>query len=157
MLSLKCIKQRPSWCGPACLEMVSDYFGRKTPQDEWARRSGTTLAHGTPAKKMMAAAKQKGFDAITQDNATFSDIQFWLKKKIPVMVNWFSADEGHYSIVVKLDSEYIWLADPEIARTRKMDRKTFFRVWFDFHGDYMKGKNDLILRRMLVIFPCEGK
>ncbi|QQR92115.1 MAG: C39 family peptidase [Candidatus Iainarchaeum archaeon] len=157
MLLLKLVWQRPSYCGPACLEMVSDYFGSEISQKEWARHCGTTLTHGTPAKKMVAAAKQAGFDAMTQDEASFSDIQSWLKKKIPVIVNWFSVDEGHYSVAVKLDKKNIWLADPEIARVQKMDRKTFFRVWFDFHGDFMQKKNDIILRRMLVLFPREGK
>jgi predicted double-glycine peptidase len=50
-----------------------------------------------------------------------------------------------------LDKNYIYLQDPEIAGIRKIKRADFKRVWFDFEGYFMRTKNDLILRRLIVI------
>ena len=139
------------------MEMIGDYFGVKKSQKEWGKECGTTRKDGTSAKRMVAAAREAGFSAMVKDNASFSDIQKWLRKKIPVIVDWFSVDEGHYSVAVKLDRKYIWLADPETAKIRKMDRKIFFRVWFDFHGDALRTKDDVILRRIIIISKQESK
>jgi len=72
---------------------------------------------------------------------------------MPVIVDWFSADEGHYSVVVHIDKRFAYLNDPELARVRKIDVNTFERVWFDFESDYLRTPKDLILRRMIVICP----
>ena len=82
-----------------------------------------------------------------------SDIKKYLDKKTPVIIDWFNKDDGHYSVVVRLDKKHICLMDPELADIRKLDRATFKRIWFDFPGDFMKRKNDVIIRRMIVIEP----
>jgi predicted double-glycine peptidase len=81
-----------------------------------------------------------------------SDLQKLLKKGIPAIVDWFSTDEGHYSVAVGVDKSNIYLQDPELGRIRKMKREDFQRVWFDFPGDCIKSKKDLIVRRMIVIY-----
>jgi predicted double-glycine peptidase len=101
---------------------------------------------------MLGAARLYGFKTSLKDRASFQDIKTNLDKKIPVIVDWFSTDEGHYSVVVGLDKKNIYLQDPELGHLRTMDRTTFFRVWFDFDTEFIKTKNDLILRRMIVIY-----
>ena len=139
----------------ASLKMVLDYFGVEISERELIKITGATAKNGTSLAGLKKAAQRLGFKLYFKNNADFEDVKFYLDKKIPPMVDWFSMfggySEGHYSVVVGLDDKFIYLQDPEIARVRKMPREDFKRVWFDFEGDFMKNKKDLILRRMIII------
>ena len=155
MLSVKPFRQKPGFCGVASLKMVLDYFCFEISEKELIELTGATTRKGTSLEGIKKAAQRLGFDFYFKDNADFSDIKFYLDKKIPAMVDWFSTfggySEGHFSVAVGLDKKFIYLQDPEIARVRKMERADFLRVWFDFEGDYIKSKNNLILRRLIII------
>ncbi|MBI4148608.1 C39 family peptidase [Candidatus Woesearchaeota archaeon] len=153
MLPIKPFRQRPGYCGPACLKMVLEYYGIKKTERELARLAGTSARWGTPARGLLKAAHRLGLTGIVKDNAQISDIRKYISKKIPAIVNWFSTDEGHYSVVVGIDKKLIYLQDPELAAIRKLDLVMFKRVWFDFHGDYIRRKSDIVLRRMVVLLP----
>ncbi len=139
-------------CGPAALFMVADFYGVKTSEKELAEFSGCTPEKGTSAEGLAAAAKKIGLNATIKNNATLADIRHWVTgKKVPVIVDWFSEDEGHYSVVVGINNKHIYMQDPELGRMRTMDLDAFRRVWFDFPGAYIRSPADLILRRMIVI------
>lgn len=153
MLKVKAFKQRTGFCGPASLKMVLDYFGLKKSEKELAKLSGTTKARGVEAENLLKVAKKLGFKGFIKDFSEISDIKkYVLKKKIPVIVDWFSGTDGHYSVVVDINKKNIYLQDPEIERVRTLNLKTFKRVWFDFPGDFLKSKNEIIIRRMLVLY-----
>jgi len=155
MLSVKSLRQKPNFCGVASLKMVLDYFGNQKTEAELIGLTGATFQKGTSAQGIKKAAQKLGFLALLKDGADFKDIQYWLDRKVPPIVDWFSIYggyvEGHYSVVIGLDKNYIYLQDPEIAGIRKIKRADFKRVWFDFEGYFMRTKNDLILRRLIVI------
>lgn len=153
MLTLRPIREKACFCGPASFSIVLDFYGKKLSQEELGRHAHTTLQHGTSAKNLIRTAKLYGFDGKIKDNCTFQDLAKWLKAKIPVIVDWFSEDDGHYSVVASLDKKYIYLEDPEIAGIKKIDLVTFKRIWFDFPADYIKNVRDVILRRAVVIVP----
>jgi hypothetical protein len=46
----------------------------------------------------------------------------------------------------------IYLKDPEFSKTRVLKLQTFKRVWFDFPGEFLRTKNDIIIRRLIVIY-----
>lgn len=153
MLKIKPYEQKRSgYCGPASLKIVLDFYGVKKSEKELAQMCGAAARHGMEAKSFKKAARRFGFEILIKDFADFQDVAFYLKKKIPVIVDWFSKDDGHYAAAVGLDKKFIYLADPEFGKIRKMDRKIFRRVWFDFSGDYLKNKNQIIIRRMIVIY-----
>lgn len=139
----------------ASLKMVLDYFGLQRSEAELEKLTGANAKDGISPEGIKRAAVSLGFSFELKDDAIFDDIKYYLDKKIPPMVDWFSMyndySEGHFSVVVKLDKNYIYMQDPEIAGIRKMKRSDFLRVWFDFEGDFMKTKNDLVLRRLIVI------
>ncbi len=112
---------------------------------------GATAKSGIEAKPIIAVAKKLGLKGFTKDNSNFDDIAKYLTKKIPIIVDWFSTDDGHYSVVVGLDTKYIYLEDPEFGGINKIKKGTFYRVWFDFRGNYIKTPKNVILRRILVI------
>lgn len=60
--------------------------------------------------------------------------------------------DGHNSVVVGLNKEYIYLQDPEVGRVRKINRDDFFRVWFDFSSDHIEKWEDMIIRQVIVIY-----
>ncbi|MEK9195428.1 MAG: papain-like cysteine protease family protein, partial [Patescibacteria group bacterium] len=95
-------------------------------------------------------------------NSTLDDIRRWLDKKVPVIVNWFTrgrmdyddseVPDGHLSVVVGLDDEYIYLQDPEIGVLRKISRDDFMKVWFDFKGEYIEDWDDMIIRQLIAVY-----
>jgi len=58
---------------------------------------------------------------------------------------------GHYSVVCGLNRDSIVLEDPAIGRRRAIPRRRFLNVWFDFTHVYPKVRDDLIIRRLIII------
>ena len=147
-------------CGPAALKIVFDYFGVNKSEKELAKLAGTTKSLGTSAEGLTNAAKQLGFKVSVKNNSSFADIEKWLAKGIPPIVDWFTRGrqdysesdiaDGHYSVVCGIDSKFIYLQDPEIGSIRKIEKDDFKRVWFDFADEYIK-PNELIVRQIIAI------
>lgn len=117
------------YCGPAVLKMVLEYYGIQKSEEELAELAGTSPKLGTDDKGIKRALESFGLKVIIKNGSSFEDIQEWLDKKVPVIVDWFTrgrADyddsavpDGHYSVVVGLDDTHIHLQDPEIGGLRK--------------------------------------
>jgi predicted double-glycine peptidase len=115
---------------------------------------------GTDAAGFVRAAAALGFTAEVKDEGSFADIEAWLLKGVPPIVNWFTrgradytdADvaDGHYSVVAGLDEENIYLQDPEIGGLRTIPRQEFMKVWFDFTGETIK-PDELIVRQLIAV------
>ncbi len=159
MIKLKPFRQTPGFCGPASLKMVMDYYGVSVSETEIAKVAGATQEKGTSIGGLIKAAKHFGFNALLKRNSSLVDLSYFIKKKIPVIVDWFSEDDGHYSVVVDVDKNNVVLMDPALRklliyiRRRKFSKETFLRIWFDFPGKFIKNPKDLVLRLMLVITP----
>lgn len=153
--------QRKGSCGPASLKMVFDYWGKTVSEIAIARVAGTTVEKGTTKDGLIRAASHFGFNAIVKENASLDDLRNYIKQGIPVVVNWFLGDDGHYSVVVSIDKNNVFLADPAMKKPllygniRRISCKKFYRVWFDFPGDFIKDPKDLILRLMIIFTPKE--
>jgi ABC-type bacteriocin/lantibiotic exporter with double-glycine peptidase domain len=150
-----------SMCGPASLKIVLDYYGLKKSEKGLAKLCKVNKDLGVDDKIIKRVAEQLGFKVVVKNNSNFKDIEKWLDKKVPVIVNWFTKGrldypesevaDGHYSVVAGLEDKYIYLQDPEIGKIRKLKRDYFMRVWFDFKGNYIKPK-ELIIRQIIAIF-----
>lgn len=152
MIYVKSFDQETGNCGPASLKIVLSFFGINKSEKELVKLTGSNKKNGTNAQSIVKAVKKLGLKAFIKDFSDFKDIKkYILKEKIPIIVNWFSKDDGHFSVVVDIDSENIYLQDPEIGTLRAIELKLFKRIWFDFSGDYLKSKNDITLRRIIVI------
>ncbi len=154
MLSVRPFRQDIAYCGPASLKAVLRYYGIRKTERDLATLTKASKKSGTKGENMVKAAKELGLDATLMDDAEISDIRYWVREKeVPVIVDWWSEEEGHYSIVVWINAENIYLMDPEWGQTRALRISTFKRNWFDFSGNYLKKNSDLKLRRMIVIRP----
>ena len=151
-----------SMCGPASLKMVLAYYGIEKTEQELSQLAETDPDLGTSDEEIKTAAESLGFTVEIKNNSTFEDIQTWLDKKVPVIVNWFTrgridypdsdVPEGHLSVVVGLDDEYIYLQDPEIGALRKIARDDFMKVWFDFRGEYITSWDEMIIRQLIAVY-----
>ena len=153
MLPVKPFIQSKAYCGPAVLKMVLEYFGVEKSEKELAKLCCSNRNLGTHAKDIVRVARSLGFKTLLKDFADISDIRMWVKKKtIPVIVDWFETDDGHYSVVADIDMKYIYLQDPALGRIRRLDIATFKRIWFDFR-DRFESKQAIVIRRLIVIYP----
>ena len=149
-----------SYCGPATLKILFGYYGIDKTEKELAKMAGWNKVLGIDDMGIKKAAEKLGFKVKIKNNSSYKDIQEWLDKGVPVIVNWFTRGrndypesetaDGHYSLAVGLDDKFIYLQDPEIGKVRKIKRYDFMRVWFDFKGDYIK-PDELIIRQIIVI------
>jgi ABC-type bacteriocin/lantibiotic exporter with double-glycine peptidase domain len=148
-------------CGPASLKIVLEYYGVNKSEDELAQLCKVKKGLGVDDKGIKLAAEKLGFKVKIKNNSSFKDIEKWFKKEVPIIVDWFtkgrtdygdsSTADGHYSVVMGLDDNFIYLQDPELGAIRKIERNNFMRVWFDFKGEYLK-PNELILRQIIAIY-----
>jgi len=153
MIKIKPFRQTSGFCGPASLKMVFDYYGVSVPEAQIAKAAGATRKKGVTPKGLVKAAEKFGFKAFFKEKCSLGDIGRFVKRGVPVIVDWFSEDEGHYSVVTGIDGKNIILMDPELKGERKIPLKKFFRIWFDFSGDYIKDCKEMVLRAILVVIP----
>jgi len=148
-------------CGPASLKIVLNYYGVHKSEQELAVLTNASEL-GTDDTGIVQAAESLGFRAIIKNESDFRDIEEWLEKKVPIIVNWFTRGrsdysdsevaDGHYSVVAGLDAEHIYIQDPEMGGLRTLKREDFMRVWFDFSGEYIQS-DELIVRQLIAVYP----
>lgn len=154
MINLKPFRQTPGLCGPASLKIVMDYYGISVSERKIAKAAGATKEKGVSFDGLARAAKHFKFNVFYKKNSSLDDIEKFINKKIPVIVDWFLEDDGHYSVVSGIDRKNILLMDPSLDKgKRKISREDFLRVWFDFRGKFIRKPEDLVLRLMLVAVP----
>ncbi len=155
-------KLNAGYCGPVVLKMVLDYYGVQETEEELAQLARTSKERGTDDQAIQRVLESFGLKVTIKNKASFEDIQGWLDKEVPVIVDWFTrgrADypdsavpDGHYSIVVGLDDNFIYLQDPEIGGLRKITRGNFMKVWFDFRGEQITSWADIILCQLIAVY-----
>lgn len=148
-------------CGPASLKIVLDYYGVNKSEKELAELTDLVQGLGIDDESIAKAAKSLDFKVEIKNKSSFEDVEKWLKKDVPVIVDWFTRGrqdydasqvaDGHYSVAIGLDDQYIYLQDPEIGGERKIEREDFMKVWFDFTGHYIKTE-ELIIRQLIAIY-----
>jgi len=152
-----------SRCGPACIKMILAYYGIEVTEDEICERCNWSFDLGCTDYQMHDAFKYYGLDCIMYEEASLDEIDFWLGKQVPVIVDWFSPGvdlklhdmpNGHSSIVIALGENFIYLMDPEFGGVRTIRRDDFMRVWFDWRNTpYIQRCEDLILRQVMIALP----
>ncbi len=139
-------------CGPACVKMILGYHGITASERNIAKIARASREKGTSAQNLVRAAEHYGCDAFVQDSSAIADIRRYVQKeRIPVIVDFFEGDDGHYSVIVGIDKENICLQNPAMGRCHAMSLQNFRRVWFDFASPYPNRREDFILQRLVVI------
>jgi len=153
MIKIKPFRQTAGLCGPASLKMILDYYGVPVTESALAKISGTSRTKGASKEGLVKAAKHFGFKVFFKEKSSLGDLRRFIKKGVPVIVDWFLEDDGHYSVAVDINQKEITLVDPSLGGARKMSLEKFQRLWFDFPGKSIKDSKDLVLRLMIVVTP----
>lgn len=162
-LKIRHFKQSRAMCGPACLKIVMAYFGTTVSEAALAKACRSDTISGTTGINLVRGARRLGFAAEIFDHSSLQAIERWLRRKVPVIVDWMSTVTagrsltamacGHYSVVYGIDKHHITLADPALGCDRRIARQAFLNVWFDFKQIVPRRNNDLVIRRMIVVVP----
>ena len=144
-------QQREGACGPASLKMVLHHFGIKKTEKQLIKECKNSLL-GVEFEMLLKVVKKYKLKGFLVRNSDIKDIKKFLKKKYMIIIEWFFEDDGHFSVVSNIDKENIYIQDPHLGHLRAIRLDIFKRIWFSFPGKFMKTKNDLKLRGMIVIY-----
>lgn len=145
------LQENDYYCGPAAAQMSLLSQGIDVSQKQIAKLAGTNSALGTTGEGLVEAAQKLGCDAFMKDNSSIADIRTCIHRNIHPIVAWLDVDVPHFTVAAKIDRTNITMLDPLRKTPRVINIKDFRRLWLDFDVDYMETKDDLILRRMIVI------
>jgi len=150
-----------SRCGPAVVKMLLNYYGIEATEDELCKRCDHSYELGCEDVGMIKAFQSYDLAVKVYNNCTLEDLEYWIQHHIPVIVDWFASGatiedcaNGHSSIVVDIDREYVYLLDPTDPKIYSIKRDDFLRVWFDWRrSPFITKWEEMILRQIIVPFP----
>ena len=146
MIKLKTFKQSKGYCGPASLKMVLSAYGINKSEDFLAELTKSSRTKGCKEENMVKAAKKFGLKGYVKQKSSIKEIKLLVNQGIPVIVDWFSPEEGgHYSVVVGFKENNLFLADSHFGKVKKHKITEFEERWFDVV------KDKLIIREIIVI------
>ena len=150
------------FCGPAVIKMVFDFYGINKTEAEVAILSNKDDDLGISDEDIKRTLEGEELKVEIKNFASFEDIKTALDKGAPVIVNWMTRGrydyeeaevaDGHYSVVIGIDEENIFLQDPEVGRMRTIPKEDFIRVWFDFTSDHIEKWEDMVIRQMIAVY-----
>jgi hypothetical protein len=137
-------------CGAAALQALLSYWGIDKRERDLMQALETSEAEGTSPEAIVKVAKEIGCEAYTKENLGLKDIEESLRREIPVICaiqawadihsarfSWEKAwEDGHYVIVIGLDSQSVYVEDPSLLGTRGIiPRDEFLARWHDYRGE----------------------
>ena len=137
-------------CGAAALQALLGYWGVDKREQDLMQKLGTTPEEGTSPESIVTVAGELGCEAGLKENLGFEDIEESLRRRVPVICaiqawadfhspgfSWEKAwEDGHYVIVIGLDSRSVYVEDPSLLGTRGvMPRAEFASRWHDYRGE----------------------
>ena len=114
-------QSRAGFCGPAALRTLIAYFGVLKSEKFLADLCGATISKGTRPERLVKAVQRLGFKVKNAENGSWKGLNDYINRKsLPVLVDWFMVNDGHYSVACGLNKKMIWLADPSIGKVSQM-------------------------------------
>ncbi|HPC97349.1 MAG TPA: peptidase domain-containing ABC transporter [Bacteroidales bacterium] len=108
-------------CGPACLKMVTAYYGKNFSIENLRKRCYITR-EGVSFLGLSEAADSLGFRTIgvkVPFNTFLSDVP------LPAIVHW---KQKHFVVVYKTSDKYVWVSDPAAGQI-KYSHADFIKHW----------------------------
>ncbi|MHB2020722.1 MAG: C39 family peptidase [Candidatus Xenobia bacterium] len=113
-------------CGCASMESVLMYWGQEFREDELIKGMHATPTDGTDPDQMVAFARHHGLNAEFKQNQTLHDLEQALQRQVPPILDieawrdkpnghWETDwDDGHYVVLVGMDTQNLYLMDPSV-------------------------------------------
>ncbi len=156
-LRVAVVRQTRNACAPATMRMALARYRVHVPERELKRGMRWNRRDGVWDSKQMLNALPPGMAGWKMDPSSLHDIAAQLRLHRSVMVNWMKGRLGHLSLVVHLDRQNIYLADPEERKIVGMQRGEFVQRWMGVRGNVIRSPKDIVRRRMLVVYPIPKK
>ncbi|MCZ8023862.1 MAG: peptidase domain-containing ABC transporter [Flavobacterium sp.] len=116
-------------CGPVCLKMISNYFG-KNYSLKFLKNISSINRNGISIYGLSKAAEKIGFSTTTAEVS----LNFLLNKaSLPCILYW---DNNHFVVFYKVKrgrSNYYHIADPGTGKV-KLDEENFKKYWLNQNG-----------------------
>jgi len=151
-------------CGAASLQAILAYYGvRDDSESVLAQELHTDPQFGTDTSDIVRVARASGLAAEQREGMTLHDLEELVLRRVPVMVAyqaWRDEDatgpwaneweRGHYSVVIGLDAENVYLEDPVlIGEVGFIPRAEFLERWHDVD------RNDRRLNQIGIVITSE--
>ena len=129
-------------CLLACIEMVTDFIGRRQSQQDLARLLGLSIG-GVPGSRVKRL-EPLGFQVTYNIDATFDDLVELLQRGIPVIVlfrtvalEYWQLETDHAAVVIGIDNTTIYLNDPAFERASQTCSRTAFEfAWSELDNRF---------------------
>lgn len=165
MLDVPHFRQRTAWsCGPACVRMVLDYYGKEIAEADLVKMLGAGVGPGCPPKAMIRYFKQRKLQAVHANDLGLNGLRMNIARGWPVIVAYQDHpwkrgkfehywDNGHYAVVIDATPDRITICDPSSKRPRRhVTAADFLERWRDITSD-----GTIFLRWGLAIGPKSPK
>ncbi|WP_268225082.1 peptidase domain-containing ABC transporter [Sinomicrobium oceani] len=113
-------------CGPTCLKMIVEYYGKKLSID-YLRSLSETNRGGTNLKKLSRAAEKIGFDTI----GVKLNPEFLEKAPLPCILFW---KNNHYVVLYKVLNNTYYIADPAVGLI-EYEKDLLIKYWANVKGN----------------------
>jgi ABC-type bacteriocin/lantibiotic exporter with double-glycine peptidase domain len=153
-MKIKLIKQKDnSSCGPTSIKMAAEYFNIPISLNKINKTSNYKKIGGLYNKNLVKTLEAVGLKVKTKSNSTWTDLINHNGPNNIIIVSWMLRGYiGHFSVVDKVTTKDIYLADTENGKIIKLNKLIFLRLWFDYDPKWYPKKNtDITLRWMVVI------
>lgn len=123
-------QEKDNTCGPAALRMLLAALGIKKSEESLVKLLKTTKTKWTPNKSFSSVATHLGLDNFIKKNASISDLKK-LKNNYLIILNYMYPEDnvGHFAVLRKIDSRYVYLLDPLVGPKHKYLIKDFKAIW----------------------------
>lgn len=130
-------------CGPASIEMLLAFFGKKEPELKLAKLAKTKKS-GTENKGLINLARREGFYCYVHENSSINQIKHFINLNLPIIIDYIepSRNEGHYAVITGYNKKEIILNDPWNGKNFKLPYKQFQKRW---HGSNKNCKNWILV------------
>ncbi len=118
-------------CGPACIRMVAEHFGRKYTLQQLRQRSHADR-EGVSARGIVVAAESIGLRALPVKLPFMGDADGaagYLDAPLPNIVHW---NQKHFVVVYKSSDKHVWIADPANGKSKMTHSR--FRQHYESDG-----------------------
>jgi predicted double-glycine peptidase len=162
-LPVPIVSQATSWtCGAAALMSALLYFGVfDEPESQLDVELAASPELGVNPVRMAAIARRYGVDAEIRTGLTLDDLAAELDRRVLVIVaiqawpsrpvtDWSTAwDDGHYVVLVGIDSGRVYVMDPSVRTAYGyVPRDEFLQRWHD--RDSVDGR-DMVYQHLGII------
>ncbi|CAM1366504.1 cysteine peptidase family C39 domain-containing protein [Tenacibaculum xiamenense] len=115
------LQEKPVQCGPICLKMICQYYGKDVDIKVLEKLSGMER-NGTSLLGLSEAAESIGLKNL---GVKISFEQLVNEAPLPAIVHW---NNNHFVVVFEAKTDSIWVSDPAHGKI-KYSKKEFCESW----------------------------